>query len=171
MTKLSGEHLCGVYHGNFGVDAVMLRYFSVYGPRQRPDMAFRSFCDAVLADEPIQVFGDGGQTRDFTFVGDVVRATRAAARTPGVGGRVFNVGGGSRVSLNDALGLLEELAGRPIQATRTPRQHGDVRDTGADISAARECLGYAPSVDFAAGLEAEWAWAIANSSRPTTIHE
>ena len=151
MTKLSGEHLCGLYHANFGVDTVTLRYFSVYGPRQRPDMAFRIFCDAVLDDRPLEVYGDGDQTRDFTFVGDVVSATRAAGDTAGVGGRVFNVGGGSRVSVNEALRLLEELAGTPLDVLRSPGQHGDVRDTGADISAAAAALGYQPSIPFRRG--------------------
>jgi UDP-glucose 4-epimerase len=159
MTKLSGEHLAGLYHANFGVEAVVLRYFSVYGPRQRPDMAFRIFCDALLAGRPLEVFGDGGQTRDFTFVDDVVSATRAACDAPEVGGRVFNVGGGSRVSLNEALDLLQELSGRPVDVRRTEGQHGDVRDTGADITAARDALGYAPSIGFADGLRAEWDWA------------
>jgi UDP-glucose 4-epimerase len=164
MTKLSGEHLAGLYHANFSVDAVTLRYFSVYGPRQRPDMAFRIFCDAILAGHPLEVFGDGGQTRDFTFVDDVVRATRSAGTAPDVAGGVFNIGGGSRVSLNEALELLEEVAGRRLDVTRTIAEQGDVRDTGADISAAREALGYTPAVGFAEGLRAEWDWAAARSA-------
>lgn len=165
MTKLSGEHLCGLYQANFGVDSVILRYFSTYGPRQRPDMAFRIFCDAVLAGRPVVVFGDGDQTRDFTYVTDVVAATRAAAEREGLGGKVFNVGGGSRVSVNDALRLLEQLADRPVDVVRSPGQHGDVRDTRADISAAREKLGYSPSVAFEQGLSAEWEWAAAGMAR------
>jgi UDP-glucuronate 4-epimerase len=164
VTKLGGEHLCRLYHANFGVDAVILRLFSVYGPRQRPDMAFRIFCDAVLAGQPIRVFGDGGQTRDFSFVDDVVKVTRAAATTDGVSGGTFNVGGGSRVSLNEAIELLEEFAGRSIEVTRVEGQHGDVRDSGADISAARAALGYSPSVMFKDGLRAEWEWAVARAA-------
>jgi UDP-glucuronate 4-epimerase len=166
MTKLSGEHLCGLYHGNFGVDAVMLRYFSVYGPRQRPDMAFRIFCEAVVAGQAIEVFGDGRQTRDFTFVDDVVRATRAAGVAADTGGRAFNVGGGSRASVNDALQLLEEFSGRRLEIATRRGQYGDVRDTGADISAAEEWLGYLPSVSFSEGLRSEWEWALANTSSP-----
>ena len=164
VTKLGGEHLCRLYHANFGVDAVMLRYFSVYGPRQRPDMAFRIFCDSVLAGQPIRVFGDGGQTRDFTFVHDVVKVTKGAATADAVSGRVFNIGGGARVSLNEAIDLLREFAGRPIEVTRVEGQHGDVRDSGADIQAAREALGYSPSVVFADGLRAEWQWAAARTA-------
>ena len=164
VTKLGGEHLCRLYHANFGVDAVILRYFSVYGPRQRPDMAFRIFCDAVLAGEPLRVFGDGGQTRDFTFVGDVVKVTRTAAAAAGVSGHTFNVGGGSRVSLNTAIDLLQEFAGRSVEVNRTEGQHGDVRDSVADIHAARDTLGYSPSVRFEDGLRAEWDWAAARAA-------
>ena len=128
-------------------------------------MAFRIFCDAILADEPIQVFGDGDQTRDFTFVDDVVAATRAAGDRSGITGRSFNVGGGSRASVNDALRVLAELAGRPLDVVRVAGQHGDVRDTGADISAARAALGYAPSVVFEEGLRAEWEWTAASAAR------
>jgi nucleoside-diphosphate-sugar epimerase len=127
-------------------------------------MAFRIFCDAVLAGQPIRVFGDGGQTRDFTFVEDVVKVTRAAATTPGVSGNTFNVGGGSRVSLNEAIDLLQEFAGRSIEVNRTEGQHGDVRDSGADIGAARDALGFSPSVVFEDGLRAEWDWAAARAA-------
>lgn len=162
MTKLAGEHLARVYHGNFGVDAVTLRYFSVYGPRQRPDMAFTIFCSKVIAGEPIQVFGDGAQSRDFTYVGDVVRATRAAAETPGVGGEVFNVGGGSQVSLRDAIALLEELLAQPVEVSYEAQERGDVRHTSADTSRAAELLGFVPEVAFGEGLarQAEWARAL-----------
>jgi nucleoside-diphosphate-sugar epimerase len=99
ITKLSGEHLCLAYHANYGVPAVMLRYFSVYGPRQRPDMAFNLFCGAALQGQQIQVLGDGCQTRDFTFA-DVVQATRAAATVPNLEGRVYSIGGEARVSVS-----------------------------------------------------------------------
>jgi len=158
VTKLSGEHLCLAYHANFQVPAVVLRYFSVYGPRQRPDMAFNIFCRAALAGEPIEVFGDGGQTRDFTFVGDIVDATLAAATTPDVAGQVFNVGGGSRSSLDEAIEIIGGLAGRELEVHPGPAQEGDVRDTGADVSAARERLGFDPRTSLREGLAAEWEW-------------
>src|SRR3954468_10641801 len=102
-TKLAGEHMCSLYHANHGVQTVSLRYFTVYGPRQRPDMAFNIFCRAAVRGSPITVFGDGRQTRDFTYVSDVVAATRAPAAVSGVSGQVFNVGGGSRIALADAI--------------------------------------------------------------------
>ena len=159
MTKLGGEHLCSLYHANHGVDAVMLRYFSVFGPRQRPDMAFNIFCRAALRGEPIDVFGDGRQTRDFTYVADVVRATRAAAEAPGVGGDVFNVGGGARTGLMDAIEQIQELSGRTLEVRNLPPQDGDVRDTGADTTRAAELLGFRPGTAFADGLAAEFEWA------------
>lgn len=165
MTKLAAEHLCSIYHGNFGVSTVTLRYFSVYGPRQRPDMAFNRFMFAALRDETMTVFGDGGQSRDFTFVGDVVAATRAAAETPAAIGGVFNVGGGNRVDLNEVLAMIEDIAGKPLDVQRTDTERGDVRDTGADTTRARETLGFAPSTSLREGLEAEFAWAESQLAR------
>jgi UDP-glucuronate 4-epimerase len=159
MTKLAAEHLALLYHGNYGVDTVSLRYFSVYGPRQRPDMAFTGFCQRALADEPINVFGDGLQTRDFTYVGDVVRATRLAGQVPGVGGEVLNVGGGSRVSLRSTIELLEEYLGDPIQANYHDKERGDVNHTCADGSRAREALGFTPEVPIEQGLAKQVEWA------------
>ena len=158
MTKLAAEQLCRLYHAEHGVQAVALRYFSVYGPRQRPDMAFRRFCHAALAGDPIQVFGDGRQTRDFTYVADVVAATRAAAVAPGAAGRVYNVGGGARVSLNETLDVLAAAAGRPLDLRRQERESGDVLHTGADIRRAGADLGYVPGTGLEAGLRAELDW-------------
>jgi UDP-glucose 4-epimerase len=157
-TKLMGEHLCELYAANHGVDVVMLRYFSVYGPRQRPDMAFNRFCTAALARAPIEVFGDGSQTRDFTYVGDVVTATRAAAAIPAGPGEVFNIGGGSQIALRDALALIEEFTGRPLDVRYLAARSGDVRNTGADTTNARLALDYEPAVAFADGLLAEFDW-------------
>jgi UDP-glucuronate 4-epimerase len=158
VTKLAAEHLCSLYHGNYGVATVSLRYFSVYGPRQRPDMAFHRFCRAALCGEALTVFGDGEQTRDFTFVADVVAATRMAAISPLAPGRVFNVGGGSRVSVNDALGIVAALSGRPVEVEYDETERGDVRDTGADITLAWRELGFRPTTAVAEGLEAELEW-------------
>jgi UDP-glucuronate 4-epimerase len=164
VTKLAAEHLCRLYHAEQGVEAVALRYFSVYGPRQRPDMAFRRFCEAAIDRRPIEIFGHGRQTRDFTFVADIVAATRAAAAADGVAGEVFNVGGGSRVSLNRTLERLSAIAGRPLDVRRKPREEGDVLHTGADIDRAGEALGYAPSTSLEDGLRAEFEWALSAST-------
>jgi nucleoside-diphosphate-sugar epimerase len=164
VTKLAGEHLCVLYASQHGIDTIALRYFSVYGPRQRPDMAFRRFCEAIADGEPIELYGDGHQTRDFTYVADVVTATRSAGEAERGGGRVYNIGGGSRVSLNRALELLAGHAGRPLDVRRGDREAGDAHDTGADISRARAELGYAPSTGVAEGLGAELEWVLAQRS-------
>ncbi len=157
-TKLAAEHLCSLYHANYGVETVSLRYFTVYGPRQRPDMAFNIFCHAALAGTEILVYGDGRQTRDFTYVDDIVAATRAAAGVPKAAGRVFNVGGGSRTSLADALKLIGGMVDKPLDVRHLEDQKGDVRDTAADTTGARTVLGFSPQAELAEGLEAEFAW-------------
>jgi UDP-glucuronate 4-epimerase len=169
VTKLSAEHLCSTYYANFGVDVVTLRYFSVYGPRQRPDMAFSRFFHAALSDSPVTVFGDGRQTRDFTFVGDVVEATRQAAAASDVGGRVFNVGGGSRTSVNQAIAVMEELVGRPLQVDAGGAQHGDVRDTAADTTRAREELGFVARTALEDGLRLQFDWSRAELGRGSSV--
>jgi UDP-glucose 4-epimerase len=141
---------------NFGVAVISLRYFSVYGPRQRPDMAFNIFCRAALDGRPLPVYGDGSQTRDFTYVADVVAATRTAADTPNAVGFVYNIGGGSRVSLNEAIELLESHAERDLVVEHHGTERGDVRDTGADTTLARRDLHYEPQTAFADGLRAEF---------------
>lgn len=157
VTKLAGEQLGNLYQANYQVPVTSVRYFTVYGPRQRPDMAFNKFMRAHLEGRPLDVFGDGGQTRDFTFVADAVAATVAAARR-GVPGRAYNIGGGSRVTLNETLQVLERVVGAPLRINRGPAQSGDVRDTLADTTLARADLGYAPAVALEAGLRAEWNW-------------
>jgi UDP-glucose 4-epimerase len=157
VTKLAAEHLCHLYFVNHGVPAVSLRYFTVYGPRQRPDMGFHRFIKAVLRDRPIAVFGDGEQTRDFTFVEDAVSATVAAADR-GVAGRVYNIGGGSRVSLNHVLDLLGPITQRRVRIEREGAQKGDMRDTYADTARARADLAFAPATTLAEGLRAEYDW-------------
>ena len=164
VTKLAAEQMCLLYHANHGVAAVALRYFSVYGPRQRPDMAFNRFCRAAARGEPITIYGDGRQTRDFTYAGDVVAATRAAATAPAAPGHAYNIGGGSRVSLLDSLEVLAEVAERPLDLRMEDREAGDVTDTGADIARARADLGFRPATSLAEGLRAEYEWA-RNGSR------
>jgi UDP-glucuronate 4-epimerase len=158
VTKLDAEHLCAAYHANFGVNTITLRYFSVFGPRQRPDMAFNIFCHAAVRGEPITVFGDGTQTRDFTYVHDVVSATRLAAQWDAPTGNTYNIGGGSNISLRAALDDIQQLAGKPLDVRYIERQEGDVRATGADITRAREELGYDPQSTFESALRAEFEW-------------
>jgi UDP-glucose 4-epimerase len=157
VSKLAAEQLCYLYHANYGLPAVSLRYFTVYGPRQRPDMGFHRFIRASLCGDPIAVYGDGEQTRDFTFVADAVSATIAAA-TSGRPGAVYNIGGGSRVSLNHVLDLIAKITGRTPAITRHPAQKGDMRDTYADTSRARADLGFKPTVTLEEGLAAEYRW-------------
>jgi len=159
VTKLAAEHLCQLYHGNYEVNTVCLRYFTVYGPRQRPDMAFSRFCRAALDGTPLTVFGDGEQSRDFTFVKDIVRATRAAAAaTAETAGNVYNLGGGTRVTVNQALELINEFHDAPIEVKRLPTERGDVRETGADTTRARQDLAFEPQTPFAEGLREEFEW-------------
>jgi nucleoside-diphosphate-sugar epimerase len=157
VTKLAAEQLCHLYFVNYGVPAVSLRYFTVYGPRQRPDMGFNRFFRAILDGKPLIQFGDGLQTRDFTFVADAVSATAAAA-VRGVPGRVYNIGGGSRVSLKEVFDLLAKVSGRPVVIDQQGPQKGDMRDTYADTTRARQDLAFAPSVTLEEGLRAMWRW-------------
>ena len=165
VTKLAAEQLCYLYHVNHGVPATSVRYFTVYGPRQRPDMAFHRFIKAAISGRPIALYGDGAQTRDFTFVTDAVAATIAAGER-GVPGRAYNIGGGSRVSINDVLEIIGQIAGRPLDVRREPAQKGDMRDTFADTTLAKADLGYAPAVTLREGLEAEYRWI---SSTPALV--
>jgi nucleoside-diphosphate-sugar epimerase len=157
VTKLAAEQLCYLYYANYGVPTVSLRYFTVYGPRQRPDMGFHRFLRATLLGEPITVYGDGEQTRDFTFVADAVSATMAAG-TRGIPGRVYNIGGGSRVSINQVLDIIGRVAGRRPLITVDFAQKGDMRHTYADTSLARSDLEFAPTVGLEEGLAAEHQW-------------
>lgn len=157
VTKLAAEHLVQLYRHNCGLSTVCLRYFSVFGPRQRPDMAFARFCHAALAREPLVVYGDGTQTRDFTFVQDVVSATRAGLESPH-SGLLLNIGGGSRISLRQAIDVIEDLAGRPLEVQYVRRERGDVQDTGAATDEARRQLGYRPSTPFVDGLRSQFEW-------------
>jgi len=142
---------------NHGVPTVSVRYFTVYGPRQRPDMGFHRFMTAIRAGQPLTMYGDGLQTRDFTYVADAAAATHAAC-VRGVPGRVYNVGGGSRVSVRDVFSMLGRVTGRPVVIDEQPVQKGDMRDTYADTTRARADLGFAPSVTLEEGLRAMWAW-------------
>jgi nucleoside-diphosphate-sugar epimerase len=157
VTKLAGEHLGNLYCANHGVPAVSLRYFTVYGPRQRPDMAFQRFLTAARDGTPITMYGDGEQTRDFTFVADIVAANMAAA-AQGRPGSVYNIGGGSRVTVNHVLDLIRNVTGKTIEVRREPEQKGDMRHTYADTSAARRDLDFSPRVTLENGLDQQYQW-------------
>jgi UDP-glucuronate 4-epimerase len=157
VSKLSAEQLGRAYASSMGIDVTALRYFTVYGPGQRPDMAFRLFCEAVFDRRAITVFGDGGQTRDFTFVEDAVEANVLAAGR-GRPGAVYNIGGGSRVSLAECLETLQLVSGHDVIIDRQGDRLGDVRHTAADTTLAHQELGYVPRTTLVEGLTAEWAW-------------
>lgn len=157
VSKLAAEHLASLYWENHRVPAVSLRYFTVYGPRQRPDMGFHRFFRAVLKDEPITIFGDGEQTRDFTFVADAAGATLAAGRQGRRGG-VYNIGGGSRVTVNEVVELIGRVSGKAVKINRAGEQKGDMRHTYADTSHAQRDLGFSPSVTLEEGLRRQCQW-------------
>ena len=157
VTKLAAEHLGALYERNHGLPVVSLRYFTVYGPRQRPDMAFHRFLQAARDGQPVHVYGDGKQTRDFTYVDDAVTATRRAGDS-GRPGCVYNVGGGQRVALEEVLRTVEQVAGRPLRVVREEAQKGDMRDTFADTTAARRDLDFRSTVTLPEGLAREWDW-------------
>ena len=157
VTKLAAEHLCYLYWKNYGVPTVSLRYFTVYGPRQRPDMGINKFVRAVLNDEVITVYGNGTQTRDFTYIDDVVEANVLAA-TSDVRGEVFNIGGGNRISVNDLIAAIEAATGRRAVVEHSAEQKGDVKDTRADTRKAAELLGWHAKTGIARGLERYVDW-------------
>jgi len=157
VTKLAAEHLAKLYWENHGVPAVSLRYFTVYGPRQRPDMGFHRFLRAALNNDPVTVYGDGEQTRDFTFVGDATRATLAAG-SQGRPGEVYNIGGGSRVTVNQVMNLIGRVSGKSLVVHRAPEQKGDMRHTYADTARARQELGFEPSVTLEEGVRHQYRW-------------
>jgi UDP-glucose 4-epimerase len=157
VSKLAGENLCHLYWKNYGVPVVALRYFTVYGPRQRPDMAFNRFIKAILKGEEITIYGDGSQTRDYTYIGDIVGGTLSAVEGEVVG-EVFNLGGGFRMTLNEVLDVLEEVIGKKARRVYVEVQKGDVKHTFSDITKAERMLHYTPSVSIEEGLREEVKW-------------
>lgn len=157
VTKLAGEHLARLFATNFDLFTVSLRFFTVYGPRQRPDMAFQRFVEGVLTGEERTIFGDGGQTRDFTYVSDAVQSLVGALDAPRAGA-VYNVGGGSRTTLSRVIEIIESHAGKKGVWTHAASEAGDPRHTGADTSKARDEIGYAPRVPLEDGLLEQVQW-------------
>jgi UDP-glucose 4-epimerase len=161
VTKLAAEHMTLLYAKNFGIPAVSVRYFTVFGPRQRPDMAFARFMQALVDREAIEVFGDGEQTREFTYITDAIEGTLKAASAD-VTGQVFNLGGGSRSTINGVLATLEDISGLKARKQMLPAVAGEPRHTGASINLARERLGWEPRVSLREGLTKQWEWFQAN---------
>jgi nucleoside-diphosphate-sugar epimerase len=154
-TKLAGESLCHVYFRNYSLPAVVLRYFTVYGPRQRPDMAFNIFISRIARGQDVTLYGDGEQRRDFTFVGDTVAATMLAAQAEP--GSVYNVGAGSSTALNEVISTIESILGKKARIKHSGSAFGDVRDTSADITRIKADLGYRPRTQLANGLKKQVA--------------
>jgi UDP-glucose 4-epimerase len=159
MTKVATEGVASVYLRCFGVPVVGLRYFTAYGPRQRPDMAFSKFFACALAGRPLPINGDGSQIRDFTFVGDVVEGTIAAAKL-GRAGAVYNIGGGAPVPLLQAIRWIGEIADRPIELEQRPSPVGEAHRTGCDGGLARSELGFVPRTELREGLVAQLEWSV-----------
>jgi nucleoside-diphosphate-sugar epimerase len=160
ITKLSCEHLARAYRRSFGLDVVVLRYFNAYGPRQRPDMAFPRIVAALAEGRPFTLYGDGLQSRSFTYVGDVVAAT-ALALEHAAPGTTYNVGGGEEATMNETIAALEAIAGRSLEVVHGDAVPGDQRRTKADTTRIRADLGWEPTTSLADGLRAQWAWAAA----------
>ncbi|MBN2251413.1 MAG: NAD-dependent epimerase/dehydratase family protein [Candidatus Altiarchaeota archaeon] len=158
LSKLAGEQLCHLYWRNYALSSVSLRYFTVYGPRQRPDMAFHKFIRCINSGKEMEVYGDGGQTRDFTYVSDIVEANIRAMDRGKNGSEVYNIGGGSRVTLKKCITVLEELIGKKAEVRYVDVQKGDVKHTYADTSRAARDLGYKPRVALREGLMKEVEW-------------
>jgi len=158
ITKLAAEHLGRAYARSFDLDLVVLRYFNAFGPRQRPDMAFTRMVFALAEGRPFELYGDGGQTRGWTYVGDVVSATIAAMER---GSGTYNVGGGVEASMRESIAMLERIAGRTLEVVVGPAVPGDQRRTRADTTRIREELGWTPGVSLEDGLSAQWEWAAA----------
>jgi UDP-glucuronate 4-epimerase len=164
VTKLTCEHLAGAYAAGFGLDVVVLRYFTVYGPRQRPDMAFARIANALSEGNTFRVFGDGEQSRDFTFVSDAVSAALLSMQEA-PGGAVYNVGGGTEASMREVIQLAEDLSGERLNVQREDAATGDVRRTAADTQRIRHETGWAPSVSLEEGLRVQLEWMFEKRSR------
>lgn len=161
VTKLAAEHLTTLYAGNFGVPTVSLRYFTVYGPGQRPDMATHRMIRAAALGEPFPLYGDGSAVRDFTFVNDIVEANVLSATADVAPGSVFNVAGGGSTKISELIELVGEAVGRPVPIQHLGEQPGDVRETGGAIAAIAAATGWSPAVDIHEGVREQVAWQLA----------
>jgi len=173
LSKLTGEVYGQIFQRLYGLEFVSLRYFNVFGPRQDPGSQYSGvlslFSSAVLDGRPVTIFGDGGQSRDFTYVANVVEANLLACEARGAAGLAFNIGTGNRYSLNHTLGLLSDISGQQVVTNYGPPRNGDIRDSQADITLARQVLGYDPRVTFEEGLKRTWEWY--SSDRYKTANE
>jgi UDP-glucuronate 4-epimerase len=158
ITKLACEHLAGAYGSEFGLEVSTVRYFTIYGPQQRPDMAFTKIVSCLAEGRPFELYGDGSQSRSFTYVDDAVGATIAAMERAAPGS-TYNVGGGAEVSLLEAIETLGRIAGRRLEVVRRPRREGDATRTAADIARIQADLGWQPATALEDGLAAQWSWA------------
>ncbi|KQQ90765.1 NAD-dependent epimerase/dehydratase family protein [Arthrobacter sp. Leaf137] len=158
VTKLAAEHLATLYAKNFGLPTVSLRYFTVYGPGQRPDMAFNKFLRAAINDQPIPVYGDGTQIREFTHVADIVEANIRAWKRRPQPGSVINLSGGSSVTVNEVLETIAGITGKTLNVQRLEKVAGDVFRTGGSTLLASDLLGWKPSIDIETGLRSEYEW-------------
>jgi len=158
VTKLAAEHLCGLYAENWGLHSIALRYFTVFGPRQRPDMSIHRLCEAALTGAAFPRFGDGKQVREFTYVADIVAANLCAADAEVDAGTVINIAGGGEIELNGLIETVGELAGAHVQIEDHPAQAGDARRNGGSTERAAELLGWAPAVGLREGIAAQLAW-------------
>ena len=165
ITKVTGEQLARAYAGSFGLDAVVLRYFTFYGPRQRPDMALARVVDALTRGSSFELYGDGLQSRSFTFVADGIEATIAAMERAAAGA-VYNVGGGEEATMRQAIETLERVSGRTLDLIERPAAAGDVRRTSADVARIERDLGWRAMTSLADGLQAQWEWASARVAAP-----
>jgi UDP-glucuronate 4-epimerase len=158
VTKLAAEHLCGLYAENWGVSTVSLRYFTVFGPRQRPDMSIHRLCEAAIHGLVFPRYGDGSQIREFTFVDDIVRGNLLGADRDVAPGSYCNLAGGAEITLSELIALVGDLAGAPVKVDQQPRQAGDAFRNGGSISRAGELLGWSPQVSLRDGVTAQLAW-------------
>jgi nucleoside-diphosphate-sugar epimerase len=166
VTKLAAEHLCSLYAANWGLPTLSLRYFTVYGPRQRPDMAMSRLISCARSGEPFALFGDGTAIRDFTFVDDVVRANLLAADSDLAPGTALNIGGGGGYTVLDAIDIVQRVVGEEVNIARRPASPGDVPQTGADISRAAKLIGWKPEITLESGIEQQATWQL--STPPST---
>lgn len=166
VTKLAAEHLCLLYQRNHGVPAVALRFFTVYGPRQRPDMGFHRFFEAVRAGRPLEIYGDGTQSRDFTFVEDILDGVEAAGERGEPGG-VYNLGSDRPVTVLEVVDKIRAVTGEKVECVFRPKVAGDAPHTASDITRARRGLGYEPRVTLDQGLAAQWQWQRARREAPS----